>query len=172
MVFLRFPQGSPIVHSFCTRGKCFLVAGQKVLSQSGCSETWNPQSLPDDDCGDAGGSWQFSRVNCWGKLETRASANRLPGHCGLLYSLLFGAGWAAGQRRGCREAILRIAFLQASTGKCGTPRERCRTSTVVPPLLAAGRQESRSTSDAAPVAGRRRICFWKALLPRIRAGLC
>jgi hypothetical protein len=45
--------------------------------------------LPDDDCGDAGGSWQFSRVNCWGKLETRASANRLPGHCGLLYSLLF-----------------------------------------------------------------------------------
>jgi len=48
--------------------------------------------LPDDDCGDAGGSWQFSRVNCQGKLETRASANRLPGHCGLLYSLLFGAG--------------------------------------------------------------------------------
>jgi len=55
--------------------------------------------LPKDDCGEAGGSWQFSRVNCRGKLETRASADRLPGHCGLLYSLLFGTGWAAGQRR-------------------------------------------------------------------------
>jgi len=54
----------------------------------GAAKTWNSQSLPDDDCGDAGGSWQFSRVNCWGKLETRASADRLPGHCGLLYSLL------------------------------------------------------------------------------------
>src|SRR5271155_520883 len=64
--FLRLPQGSPIVHSFCTRGKCFSVAGRNIVTESVCSA-----------------NGQFSRVNCWGKLETRASANRLPGHCGL-----------------------------------------------------------------------------------------
>ncbi len=134
----------------------------------GSAKTWNSQSLPDDDCGDAGGSWQFSRVNCRGKLETRASANRLPGHCGLLYSLLFGAGWAAGRRRGCEEVVLRIIFSgsrsASSTGKCGTPCERCRTSTVGSPLLAAGRQEERSTKRC---GGRwlasRRICFFGQL---------
>jgi hypothetical protein len=41
------------------------------------------QGLPDGECGDAGGSRQFSRVNCRGKLETRVSAYRLPGLCGL-----------------------------------------------------------------------------------------
>jgi len=70
--------------------------------------------LPDDDCGDAGGSWQFSRVNCWGKLETRASANRLPGHCGLLYSLLLEqAGPLANagmQKDDSPNHILRIMF--------------------------------------------------------------
>jgi hypothetical protein len=76
------------VHSFCTRGKSFSVAGRNILFESGFSENVEISSLPDDDCGDAGGSWQFLRVNCRGELETRASANRLPGHCGLLYSLL------------------------------------------------------------------------------------
>jgi hypothetical protein len=90
LVFLRHPQGSPIVHSFCTRVEGFSVAGRNILSESGFSEyVVNLTGLPKDDCGEAGGSWQFSRVNCRGKLETRASANRLPGHCGLLYSLLF-----------------------------------------------------------------------------------
>ena len=82
------------------------------------------------------------------------------------------AGWAAGQRRGCRKAILRILFSEscsaASTGKSGTLCERCRTGTVVPPLLAAGRQGLRSTNDAARVAGPGRICFWKTFLPRIQ----
>ena len=50
----------------------------------------------------------------------------------------------------------------ASTGKCGTP-ERWRTSTVVPTLLAAGRQDERSTNDAARVAGPGRICFLENL---------
>src|SRR5580658_9242936 len=55
----------------------------------GAAQTWKSQSLPDDDCGDAGGSWQSSRVICWGKVEKHASANGLPGHGGLLYRLLF-----------------------------------------------------------------------------------
>ncbi len=37
----------------------------------------------------------------------------------------------------------------AGTGKSGTPGERCRTGTVVPTLLAAGKQDERSTNDAA-----------------------
>jgi len=49
---------------------------------------WNSQRLPNDDCGYASGSWQFSRVNCQGKSEMRASACWLPGHCGLLYCRL------------------------------------------------------------------------------------
>jgi hypothetical protein len=118
----------------------------------------NSQSLPNDDCGDAGGSRQFSRVNCRGKLETRASANRLPGHCGLLYSPLLeqagplaAAGWQGSDSPNHGSA--------ASTGKSGTLRERCRTGTVDSPLLAAGRQDERSTNDAARMAGPGRICF-------------
>jgi hypothetical protein len=65
------------------------------------------------------------------------------------------------------QGLQRSDFLNrssaASTGKCGTPGERCRTSTVVSPLLAAGRQELRSTNDAARVAGPGRICFWRRL---------
>jgi hypothetical protein len=36
--FLRHPQGSRIVHSFCTRGKGFSVAGRDILRESGFSE--------------------------------------------------------------------------------------------------------------------------------------
>lgn len=134
---------------------------------------WKPQSLPDDDCGDAGGSWQFSRVNCWGKLETRASANRLPGHCGLLYSLLLEragplANAGVAEKRFCesysQSYALRPVLVNAALFLFG---ERCRTSTVGSLLLAAGRQGERSTSDAAGVAGPGRICFCKTLLPRI-----
>lgn len=66
-VFLSFPQGSTIVHSFCTSGEGFSVAGRNLLPQSGFSENVGiSQRLPNDDCGDAGGSWRFSRVNCQG----------------------------------------------------------------------------------------------------------
>src|SRR6266849_9295952 len=69
LVFLSFPQGSHPVHSFCTSGECFSVAGCNLLPQSGFSENVGiSQRLPNDDCGDAGGSWQFSRVNCQGKF--------------------------------------------------------------------------------------------------------
>jgi hypothetical protein len=112
-VFLRLPQGSLIVHSFCTSRKCFSVAARNILAQSGFIEhvvTLRPcrtmiAAKPVAD-------WQFSRVNCRGELETRASACRLPGHCGLLYSLFFGPGWAAGHRRGCRGVILGITVPQ------------------------------------------------------------
>ena len=58
-----------------------------------------------------------------------ASACRLPGHCGLLHFSLFERVGLPDQRRGCTELILRNHRCAASTGKCGTPCERCRTST-------------------------------------------
>jgi hypothetical protein len=37
-VFLGFPQGRLFVHSFCTSGGFFCVAGGGVVTESGCSE--------------------------------------------------------------------------------------------------------------------------------------
>jgi hypothetical protein len=36
--FLRLPQASLTVHSFCTTGKRFCVAGRDILAESGFSE--------------------------------------------------------------------------------------------------------------------------------------
>jgi hypothetical protein len=68
-VFLSFPQGSVVVHSFRTRGKCFSVAHRNIPYQSGFSEyvailkacQWMIAVTPVAD-------WQFSRVNCQGKI--------------------------------------------------------------------------------------------------------
>src|SRR5580700_5571791 len=139
----------------------------------GAAQTWNSQSLPDDDCGDAGGSWQFSRVNCWGKLETRASANRLPGHCGLLYSLLFERAGPLANAGVAEKRFSESKFSEscsaASTGKSGTLRERCRTSTVDSLLLAARRQELRSTRRCGSGGWPGPHLFLENLLPRIYA---
>jgi hypothetical protein len=89
-VFLRLPQGSPIVHSFCTRAEGFSVAGRNILSESGFSEyVAKLKACRRMIAAKPAAAGNSRGVNCRGKLETRASANRLPGHCGLLYSLLF-----------------------------------------------------------------------------------
>src|SRR5258708_2075637 len=67
-LFLKIPQGSTIVHSFCTSGKRFYVAARGLLPQSGFTENVGTlNTCQTIDCGDAGGSWRFSRVNCQGK---------------------------------------------------------------------------------------------------------
>ena len=115
--------------------------------------------------GIAGGNWKRARARtgCPGiaASSTACSLSRL-------------GRWLT---LGCRKTILRIIFSEscsaASTGKCGTLRERCRTSTVVPLLLAAGRQDERSTKRCgARWLALRRICFWRAFchgFARIRA---
>jgi hypothetical protein len=37
-LFLRHPQGSPVVHSLFTRAKCFSIAARNILLHSGFSE--------------------------------------------------------------------------------------------------------------------------------------
>ena len=73
----------------------------------------------------------------------------MPGHCGLLYNPLFGAGWAAGRRRGGRKVIHRIAVLQPVLVKVALLVSAVGPVTVDSPLLATGRQDERSTNDAA-----------------------
>ena len=56
LVFLSFPQGSPVVHSFCTTVNRFFIASRSNLPQSGLSEyVGNLNAFQDDVCGDAGG---------------------------------------------------------------------------------------------------------------------
>ena len=61
--FQRFPQRNAGIHSFCTMAQRF------SLEVSACEEHSAPiqrdvlRALP-EHCGRAGGSWQFSRVNC------------------------------------------------------------------------------------------------------------
>jgi hypothetical protein len=101
---------------------------------------WNSQRLPNDDCGYASGRWQFSRVNCQGKSEMRASACWLPGHCGLLYCRLnepirpLAAASVAESDSSNRTFATR-------TGKDGARSERCRSGAVVPPPSVTGRQD-------------------------------
>jgi hypothetical protein len=143
----EFPQASTGKYcrpQFLHKREMFFDCGTQLSAAEWVQrKRWISQRLPNDDCGDTGGSWQFSRVNCQGHSETRASANRLPGHCGLLHF-----------------PLLRIAALQPVLVKVALTRERCRTSTFGPPSLAAGWQEERSTNDAARMAGPSRICFW------------
>jgi hypothetical protein len=119
----------------------------------------NSQNLPKDDCGNAGGSWQFSRVNCRGKSKTRASADRLPGHCGLLNSLLLERVGSLATARSRKSDSSNRASV-ASAGKSGAPCECFRTSAIVPPLLAVGREDKRSTNDAAGWLVRPHLFFW------------
>ena len=128
LLFLSFPQGSLNVHSFCTTNRGFSVAVDKILAQSGFHQKrWNSQACETIDCGDAGGSRQFSRVNCRGKSEARASACRLPGHCGLLHFLLFeqvGLLATAGRcapmilknLRHCRPVLVKVALPVSAVG--------------------------------------------------------
>jgi hypothetical protein len=95
-VFLSLPQGSPIVHSFCTSAKCFSVAARNNLPHSGCSENVGLSGAGHDDHGQAGGRPAILEGELPGENRKRASACRLPGHCGLLHFPLCELGWAAG----------------------------------------------------------------------------
>ena len=118
--------------------KVFLLPSAMTCLRVSPANTWQFSSTcPNDVCGDAGGSRQFSRVNCRGKLEPRVSAYRLPGHCGLLRT-------CSTSRLGCWlpqwlwSCVSPNRKAATSTGKSGTHRERCRAGAVDPLLLAAG----------------------------------
>jgi hypothetical protein len=116
-----------------------------------------------NDCGDAGGRLAILEGELPGEIRKRARARAgCPGIAALLHSLLL-SGLGSRLPQGLQRSDSPNHASAASTGKSGTPCERCRTSTIVSPLLAAGRQDERSTNDATPVAGRRRICFWRLL---------
>jgi hypothetical protein len=95
--------------------------------------------------------WQFSRVNCQGKFGS--ARERVPVARALRpppQSALSGLGsWLP---QGLQRSDSPNHASAASTGKSGTPCERCRTSTIVSPLLAAGRQ------DESVDAARRALC--------------
>ena len=105
---------------------------------------------------------RFSRVNCWGKLETRVSvvlvARALrPPLCPR--SMSWGGPSAVAEvaelwfsNHGSATVTVHVALLRQL--------ERCRTATVVPLRLKrrAGSLEG-STNDAARMAGPGRICF-------------
>jgi hypothetical protein len=120
-IFLSIPQANLIVHSFCTKPKRFSIAARNILPQSGFTENVGTlNACRTTDCGDAGGSWRFSRVNCQGKSEMRVSACWLPGHCGLLHFPLFErVGPLA--TAGVAESDSLNRGYAASTGKSGTP---------------------------------------------------
>jgi len=106
------------------KGDIFRLRLEAICRRVVASKTWNSQSLPDDECSDTGGSRQFSRVNCRGKLETRESAYRLPGLCGLPLQSALWAGWTTGPTQGMQSGDSQNHDSAASTGKCGTPERR------------------------------------------------
>jgi hypothetical protein len=61
-LFLLFPQGSPILHSFCTTQGQFSIAIDSAFPQSAHSASVRCIE-PAGDCGGAGGDRRFSRVN-------------------------------------------------------------------------------------------------------------
>jgi len=54
-------------------------------SEAKCPQCMREFVLTAGNCGRASGSRRFSRVNCWGVIQKRASARfEKPGRCGLL----------------------------------------------------------------------------------------
>ena len=152
-----------IVHSFCTSAKCFSVATRIVVPQSGVTEYVGPsKACRTMFVAKPAADRRFSRVNCWGKLETRASvvlvARALrPPPCPR--SMSWGGPSAVAEvaelwfsNHGSATVTVNVALL--------TQWERCRTATVVLLRLKrrAGSLEG-STNDAARMAGPGRICF-------------
>jgi hypothetical protein len=120
----------------------FCCEAQRSAAEWVHRKRWNSQRLPNDDCGDAGGSWQFSRVNCQGKSEN--ARERVPVARALrpptARSMSGWGRWPAAIS--CGRSILRIVILQLVLVKVALP-----VSAVGPvPLsrrLAAGRQAER-----------------------------
>ena len=83
-VFLPFPQGSPVLHSFCTTCRQFLIAIDSVFAQSAHSASVRCIE-PARDCSRAGGDRRFSRVNRREGFQKCASVrSRKLRRCGLL----------------------------------------------------------------------------------------
>ncbi len=83
-LFLPFPQGSPILHSFCTTQHQFSLRMISAFAQSAHSASVSCIE-PAGDCGRAGGDRRFSRVNRReGFQKMRFGAFRKLGRCGLL----------------------------------------------------------------------------------------
>src|ERR1700730_4486913 len=83
-LFRYFPQGSSVVHSFCTTQHRFSVAIVSAFAQSTISASVSCIE-PAGDCSRAGGDRRFSRVNWRGGFPRYASACfRKLGRCGLL----------------------------------------------------------------------------------------
>jgi hypothetical protein len=158
--FLSLPQGSSIVHSFFTRAKCFSVAGRNILSESGFSEyVAILKACQTDDCGDVGGRLAILEGELPGENRKRVSACWLPGHCGLLCSLLFEQVGLLATAGVAVARFSEIAQLQPALVNVALLWECFRTSAIVSLLLAAGKQDKRPTNDAARVAGPGRVCF-------------
>ena len=102
-------------------GKTILLRRETFRRKVGSANTRQSQSLPMMIAVTPVADWQFSRVNCQGNSETRASAYRLPGHCGLLHSRLSERTGQLATRRGCREVILGITLLHSVLVKAALP---------------------------------------------------
>ena len=88
-LFLLFPQGSPILHSFCTTQGQFSIAIDSAFPQSADSASVRCIE-PAGDCGRAGGDRRFSRVNRREGFQRRTPVRcgKL-GRCGLLRRSFF-----------------------------------------------------------------------------------
>jgi hypothetical protein len=134
-----------------------------VVPQSGVTEYVGPsKACPTMFAAKPAADRRFSRVNCWGELETRVSVVLVawalrPPPCPR--SMSWGGPLAVAEvaelwfsNHGSSTVTVNVALLRQL--------ERCRTATVVPLRLKrrAGSLEG-STNDAARMAGPGRICF-------------
>jgi len=116
LVFLNLPQGRVAVHSFCTRGRTFLVAGRRASGGEYSAANTRVFLNLLNDCGRAGGNRQFLRVNCRGhsgvawKRELVARALRPPPLAPR------GAERAVGHRDGCGLVIAEVTDRQSGFG--------------------------------------------------------
>jgi hypothetical protein len=167
-----FPQGSTGESQrpqFLHKGEMFFGCGARR-----CAAEWFQrirEKLSDslnDDCGDAGGSWRFSRVNRRGKIgNARERVNGCPGIAASSTSCSL-SEMGRWPRRVAEKRFFGIANprpVLVNVALLATVGERFRPSTVILPLLGGrGSRTEFPRNDAAPVAGWGRICFFMLLL--------
>jgi hypothetical protein len=132
-LFLRFPQRSPILHSFCTTQHEFFVAIDLAFAQSAHSASVSCIE-PAGDCGRAGGDRRFSRVNRregfqnapWRVQETRALR---PPQTVLLKRWTYAASFAVTAGRDSRNKCSRMGRLQRAPETCIPSGTRFRERT-------------------------------------------
>jgi hypothetical protein len=83
-VFLRFPQQSVILHSFCTNGPQFSLEGAEPVEAHCLHASANVERVLPGHREASAGPRQFSRVNCWEDSRVAERRTGLPGRCGLL----------------------------------------------------------------------------------------